>query len=243
MYALRPLPLLLMFALLSCVSVEFVRTGEEHPPLPGGTEVKVLDAKASPGGYAEIGLLTIRGGSEAKRLGRAKEEALKRGGNGVLPRGTKMEPSAPPSSGKSAETKAVQEFLVVRLTEEGQIERPVVPGVYGELPRAGYRELLDNSEALKEKKFQGALIPVNFYRVPRALKKYDDGSNNLLLVATRSGKSSLLLFVPKTMEGDIRGMIAKRQLLGFVYSPLGVYSTKKGQKYPVLKMIDRIDGK
>jgi len=251
-----------MFALVSCMSVNFIRTGgEDRPPLPPGTEVKVLDAKAQAGSYAEIGLLIIKGGSDAKRLGRAKEEALKRGGNGLMPREPKTETAPSSSRAGGAEvggqfanyqatqgagkTTVIQEFLVVRLLEGRKTEPAGLsggePADYSLLPRAGYRELLDNNEALKEKKFQGALVPVNFYRVPGALGKYDDGTSHLLMVTTRSGRSSLLLFVPKSMEGDIRGMIAKRQLLGFVYSPLDVYTTKEGKKYPVLRMIDRID--
>lgn len=248
---LAPAALLL---LVSCISVSYVKTGQEFPPLAPGAEVKVFLSKVPPGDYREIGVVTVKGGSMDKRIEKAKEESRKHGGDGIIPRetrtisDTKSEPNYGygPKMETSTTHTEVQEFVVVKLVERKKETPADIPGDgvpaadYKDLPRAGYATLLNDHESLLDKKFRGALCPVNFFRIPAVLAKHAGEDKHLLMMSTRTGKSKVLLFVPKTMEGDLRSMIEARGELKFVYTPVDVYRTKSGVRYPVLLFVDKI---
>ena len=101
------------------------------------------------------------------------------------------------------------------------------------LPRATYKQLLEEYPAMQGKEYFASLYPVKFYKVPSSLKVYDIKNHRLLLMRTSSEKYKLLVFVPEENVAEMKTKTETGNKVNFAYSPLGVYK----QRYPVLKLI------
>ena len=234
-------------------SYKVVLTGTPQPPLTEKDEVKVL-AWGQAGDYIQIGIVDVGDYSLEKRIELAKKVARLSGGNIIMP---KLEHD--PSKDEKKKSYILQKFLILRaktdeekMAEEaagklmvskkgktedtGEEEGGEEAKDYSKLPRAKYKLLIEDVASLKGEKFQGSLYPIRFYNIPRNLREHTGKNKKLLLLSTRSGKSKVLLIIPKSTYKKFSAMAKSNKKLKFVYTPVTVYKSK----YPVLEYIDEI---
>lgn len=229
-------------SLVSCVSVDYVKTGKEYDPLPSDTEVKLLLASFPETRFEEIGTVRVSGGSEEVQIDRAKQIARQKGGQGIMPK---------KKGGDSAELpEDTVEFRVVRLTgradDKGgepkkELINPALESIdYSKLEEAAYEQLLEDDKSLKEETFKGSFLPKKTLKIPAELKKYCKEKEKIVVISADGPEEKLLLIVPRDTVKQIRSLIKKKQKVNIVYSPVGVYK-KKNDMYPVLKFIDMLE--
>lgn len=78
--------LFVIFIFSSCMKAQFIRTGEVYPPLSPSDEIQVFLPEDAQVKYSEIGILRIMGGTQEKRIVKAKDTARANGGNAVITR-------------------------------------------------------------------------------------------------------------------------------------------------------------
>ena len=241
----------MLVGVVSCSSTsKVVVTGEKYEPLSPGDEVDLvlMDSKT---GYKEIGIVEISGMTLDQRVEKAKELARTYGGDTIMPYGIVDEKTKKRASAGYQ----VQSFFILKkkvaeeqkdVAEEGKeadmdLQEDELAGVPGKeaavsiasLPRATYKQLLEEYPSMQGKEYFASLYPVKFYKVPSSLKVYDIKNHKLLLMQTDSEKYRLLVFVPEEKIEVIKKNKEAGNKVNFAYSPLGVYK----QRYPVLKLI------
>lgn len=127
--------IIIMFVLLSflsCMRAEFIRTGEIYPPLSSSDEIQVFLSGKPEVEYTEIGILRVMGGSQEKRIEKAKDAAKKNGGNAIITKGTGEDGASSEgvdgsavdgkTEGNDIQERAtsydIQEFIIARLLEK-----------------------------------------------------------------------------------------------------------------------------
>jgi hypothetical protein len=249
--------------LFSCTSAEFIKTGNELSPLGDNEEIEVFNNTKPSQKYQEIGLLRVRGGKTEKRIEDAKYYARKKGGNGIIVReiGILTEPGTDNVAEKVENTTFdTQEFAIIRIegdkiastgqeTKEGS--SPVTTGIpvvnpgkiasfdYSIIPRATYKQLINDYKSLQGKMFQGSLYPKKMYKIPTALKDNAEAGDRLILLTTKTGKNNVYIIANKENIPLFKEKIKSGEILNFIYSPVQVYTTKAGDQ-PVIKFIEEI---
>jgi len=242
----------ILMGVVSCSSTsKVVITGQKYDPLPPGEEVSLV-LMGNLSDYNEIGIVEISGMTLEQRIDKAREVARTYGGDTIMPYGI---------YNKETEKKAiagyqVQSFYIFKTAiekedkdlakkpddpadmeleedEMGKVPGEDAPISIASLPRATYRQLLEQYPAMQGKEYFASLYPVKFYKVPSSLEVYDIGNHKLLLMQTGSAKYKLLVFVPENKIDDIKKGIKDKDKINFAYSPIGVYK----QRFPVLKLI------
>lgn len=122
---LKLIIIVLVFTFSSCMKAQFIRTGEVYPPLSPADEIQLFLPEDGKVKYNEIGVLRVMGGSEEKRIVKAKETARENGGDAIIARaagesgsagtGTEGEGFEIPRRPTSYET---QEFIIAKLLEK-----------------------------------------------------------------------------------------------------------------------------
>lgn len=238
--------------IVSCSSTsKVVVTGEKYDPLPPGEEVRlVLVDKMN--NYNEIGIVEIAGMTLEQRVKKAREVARTYGGDTIMPYGIYDEETRK----KATAGYQAQSFYILK-TKIGEEEKETAAGAddstdmeleedemdkvpggdvsvsIASLPRATYKQLLEQYPAMQGKEYYASLYPVKFYKVPSSLKVYDIKNHKLLLMQTVSAKYKLLVFVPEDKIDTVKKSIKSKDKIDFAYSPIGVYK----QRFPVLKLI------
>jgi len=228
--------------MLGCKSsYEMVRTGPTYPPLPKETEIKVIGWQDT-AAYEQIAIVDVAEYNLDRRVNVAKEAAREAGGSLIMPK-----LSADAEQNKKTGF-LVQSFIVLKersaqaatatTSVASAVKDPAKEGKadYSSLPRAQFRLLLTDISMMKGEKFRGSLYPVRFYRIPPTLKSYRKAGSQLLMLSSRSGTNSVLVFIPEAKGADLRKLIQAKKTLNFVYTPLAVYKAR----YPVLEYIDEI---
>jgi hypothetical protein len=250
--------------ILSCTSVEYIKTGNEFPSLAGTDDIHVFTSSKPVQKYEKIGLVRIRGGSPEKRIEEAKEYAREKGGNAVIAReiGAISDPATDEVIEKvGASTYETQEFIIIKL-EAGisiaKAERPeelkesekVTGGKeqdenvlslldLNSIPRASYSQLINNYKSLQGKMFRGTLYPKKIYKIPSTLKEGTESGDRLVLLTTKSGKNNIYLIVGSDKVPAFQNKIKSGEIFDFVYSPFNVYTSKAG-KQPVIKFVEEV---
>ncbi|MFW5770677.1 MAG: hypothetical protein ACOCX9_04500 [Spirochaetota bacterium] len=241
-----------LMGVVSCSSTSKVMvTGEKYAPLPPGEEVRLVLIDEVDN-YNEIGIVEIAGMTLDQRVKKAREVARTYGGDTIMPYGIYDEKTKK----KATAGYQVQSFYILKtriekeqketaakvddLTDLKLEEDEMDKGPEGEvstsiasLPRATYKQLLEQYPAMQGKEYYASLFPVKFYKVPSSLKVYDIKNHKLLLMQTGSAKYKLLVFVPENSIDGIKKSIKDKDKIDFAYSPIGVYK----QRFPVLKLI------
>ncbi len=243
---------MLLTGVVSCSSTsKVVVTGEKYEPLSPDEEVSlVLVDKMN--NYNEIGIVEIGGMTLDQRVNKAREVARTCGGDTIMPYGIYDEKTRK----KATAGYQVQSFYILKTRiekdekatatkpddstdlelEEDEMERAPAGDAsisIASLPRATYKQLLEQYPAMQGKEYYASLYPVKFYKVPSSLKVYDIKNHKLLLMQTGSAKYKLLVFVPENNIAIIKKSIKGKDKIDFAYSPIGVYK----QRFPVLKLI------
>jgi len=246
---------------LSCMSAEFIKTGDEFIPLAENEEVLLFTSSNPQLKYQTIGLLRIRGGKFEDRVGKAKQYAMKKGGNGIIARevGILTEPGTDNVIEKiGTSTYETQEFVIIKYEgdisaakiaqaeaaksgdqkeDSGLLEKGSID--YSTVPRATYKQLISDYKSLQGNIFQGSLYPKKIFKIPSSLNINAQAGDRLILLTTKSQKNKLYLMINKDQIPDFRKKISSGELMDFVYSPLDVYKTKEGT-YPVIKFVEEI---
>lgn len=230
--------------MLGCKSsYEMVRTGPTYPPLPKDTEIKVIGWQDTTA-YEQIAIVDVAEYNLERRMNVAKQAARDAGGSIIMP---KLSSDADQNKKTGF---LVQSFLVLKertvkvatgpesaaSTQPDSDSAKAPKTDYSTLPRAQFRLLLSDISMMKGEKFRGSLYPIRFYRVPPELKSYRKANTQLLMLSSRSGTNSVLVFLPEAKNADLRQRIQSKKILNFVYTPLAVYKSR----YPVLEYIDEI---
>ncbi len=250
--------------ILSCTSVEYIKTGSEFPSLTENEEIKVFTSSLPDQKYEKIGLIRIRGGKTEKRIEEAKEYAREKGGNAVIAReiGILTDPKSDDIVEKvGASTYETQEFVIIKLEggraiakgekPEGKEDSERISGEkapdenllslldLNSIPRASYSQLVNNYKSLQGKMFRGTLYPKKIYKIPASLKEGTEIGDRLVLLTTRSGKNNIYLIVGREKVTAFQNKIKSGDILDFVYSPFNVYKSKSG-RHPVIKFVEEV---
>ncbi|MFH0974916.1 MAG: hypothetical protein V1874_03940 [Spirochaetota bacterium] len=248
--------------LFSCTSAEFIKTGNEFSPLGDNEEIEVFNNIKPAQKYQEIGLLRVRGGKTEKRIEDAKNYARKKGGNGIVVReiGILTEPGTENVAEKVENTTYdTQEFVIIKLegdkiaSRQDTIEgsQAITTGIpvlnpdkipsfdYSIIPRATYKQLINDYKSLQGKMFQGSLYPKKMYKIPSSLKDNTEAGDRLILLTTKTGKNNVYIIANKENIPLFKEKIKSGEILNFIYSPVQVYTTKAGDQ-PVIKFIEEI---
>ena len=250
--------------LFSCISTDYIKTGNEYPSLAESDDIKVFTSSKPEQKYEMIGLIRIRGGSLEKRQEEAKAYAREKGGNAVIAReiGILTEPGTDNVVEQiGTSTYETQEFVIIKIeggrsvaksadakdnTENDDLalsdaDMPDKPTSldYSTIPRATYNQLINDYKSLQGKMFRGMLYPKKIYKIPSALRASTERGDRLILLSTKSGKSSLYLIISNDKISAFHNKIKSGEVLDFVYSPVQVYTSKAGTK-PVIKFVEEI---
>lgn len=124
--------------------------------------------------------------------------------------------------------------------DAGPVKAPTAPKKdYGNLPKATYRQLLEEGPSLKGEMFRGSLYPRGFYKIPRSLRALAGRHSGLVMMTTRSGKSKVLLLVPNEIRKRMGERIGSGDRIDFIYSPVDVYRSGKNE-YPVIRFVEEV---
>ncbi|HNV46234.1 MAG TPA: hypothetical protein PLE73_03945 [Spirochaetota bacterium] len=107
----------------------------------------------------------------------------------------------------------------------------------GKLPRATYRQLIENIDTMKGQRFAGALVPEKFYKIPRTLRSSAGPDSKLLMMRTTQRRQQVLVIVPADKAAGFKESIGSRSRVTIVYTPVDVHRFG-GKAYPVLKLVD-----
>ena len=235
--------------MMSCVSVEYTKTGKEYDPLPAGEDVKLLLASLPENKYEDVGTVRVKGGSEEKQIERAKEAARQKGGNGIMQAEKGDDTAEKESSFFSFLSSEVREFQIVRIDDRPSPEsnqdvsddgddKKNIPTDYSSLEKASYKQLINDYASLKDQLFKSTLYPKKILKIPASFKKYSIKGDKLILLSTEDGKKKLYL-ITEGNNKHLKSLIKDKKKLSFVYYPVAVYK-KKNEKYPVLMFVDEI---
>ena len=233
-YAIFTLTALLM---ISCTSVEFVKTGEEYPALNESDEVQVL-LTIDKNQYDEIGIADIGGVSLPVRIEKAKQIARSKGGNVVVP----VTMCTEEAQKRMRSGYIIQSFYILKTkavaaipketAQSKQITIPVEEEFMPEKQAATFTQLLQQYPALQGQPFTNSMVPLRFYKIPPSLLVYGLSEYKLCLMQF-DADNTVLVFIPQEKITIIKKSIDNRNTIPVDFTPLGVY---KG-KYPVLKML------
>jgi len=228
---------IISFSFLSCTTAEYIKTGMEYEPLPPDTEVKVL-LTVDKSNFDEIGIADIGGVSLPVRIEKAKQIALNKGGNVIVPVGICDEEAQKRiRSGyiiqsfyilKSKDLVSVSKTTEVPQTTTEEVTEEPFP----EKQSATFTQLLQQYPFLQGKTFSNEMQPLKFYKIPPSLTVY--GLSNYKLCLMQFDKeNSVLVFIPSNKIPVIKKLIESPKSISVDYTPLGVYK----DKYPVLQML------
>ncbi|MDH7552388.1 MAG: hypothetical protein QHH74_01895 [Spirochaetota bacterium] len=227
----------IVFILISCTSVEFVKTGEEYPALNETDEVQVL-LTIDKNQYDEIGIADIGGVSLPVRIEKAKQIARSKGGNVIVP----VTMCTEEAQKRMRSGYIIQSFYILKTKTEAiapkeaieskQITPPVEEEFIPEKQAATFQQLLQHYPSLQGQPFTNTMVPLRFYKIPPSLLVYGLSDYKLCLMQFDTD-NTVLVFIPKEKITVIKNSIDTRSTIAIDFTPLGVY---KG-KYPVLKML------
>ncbi len=235
----------------SCMSVEFKKTGEVYSPLSEDIEVQEFITSFPNQKYEEIGILSVEGGSEEERIEEAKEIARENGGDGVIAKSLQDngDESDFDIEGNQIANSDVQEFIIVKLEENEPDDTGFMVDRdsgkrggaidFSTLPRATYKQLVDDSGSIQGEMFRGKLLPRKLYKIPSSLKEYTEDGDKIVLLSTKSGKYKILLIVPNSKIDILKKKIKSRKMIDFAYSPVTVFKTRKGKR-PVIEFVAEV---
>jgi len=238
MTSLKYTPFIFIVSLIiSCTSVEFVKTGEEYPALNESDEVKVL-LTADKNQYDEIGIADIGGVSLPVRIEKAKQIARSKGGDVIVP----VTMCTEEAQKRMRSGYIIQSFYILKTkavaaipketAQSKQITIPVEEEFIPEKQAATFTQLLQQYPALQGQSFTNNMVPLRFYKIPPSLLAYGLSEYKLCLMQFDSD-NSVLVFIPQAKITSIKKSIDNKDSIPVDFTPLGVY---KG-KYPVLKML------
>lgn len=223
---------------VSCTSVDFVKTGSEHPPLPPDSEVQML-LTVDKEQFDEIGIADISGVSLPVRIEKAKQLARSKGGDVIVPVTMLTEKDQK----RIRSGYIIQSFYILKTrnaveakkpeTDLAATARPPDEELIPEKQSATFDQLLREFMVLQGQQFANTAAPLRFYKIPPSLAVYGLHDYKLCLMQFEE-VHSVLVFIPKNKIQTIKTAIEEKKSIGIDYTPLGVYK----EKYPVLKMAE-----
>ena len=227
----------IIISVISCTSVEFVKTGEEYPPLGQENDVKVL-LIVDKNQFDEIGIADIGGVSLPVRIEKAKQVARSKGGDVIVP-ATICDEDVQKRirSGyivqtfyilKTKSTPVDQKEVQIKPTTPQHLEEDFIP----EKQSLTFEQILQNYPTLQGQVYTNDMVPLRFYKIPPSLMVYGLTDYKLCLMQFDE-QNTVLVFIPKEKIATIKLSIDMKKTVAIDFTPLGVYK----DKYPVLKMI------
>ncbi len=232
-----PFLLAIILGVISCTSIEFVKTGEEYPALSESDEVQVL-LTVDKNQFDEIGIADIGGVSLPLRIEKAKQIARSKGGNIIVP----VTMCTEEAQKRMRSGYIVQSFYILKTktaaiapketAESKQIPLPVEEEFIPEKQAATFTQLLQHYPSLQGQSFTNTMQPLRFYKIPPSLLAYGLLEYKLCLMQF-DNDNTVLVFIPREKIAVIKNSIDKKSTVAVDFTPLGVYK----EKYPVLKML------
>lgn len=224
----------------SCTYSKFVLTGSQHDPLPEDKQVKVIPW-GNQADYEVIGVAEIGESDIETRVEEAKRIARMNGGDVIAPKGLEAGETEEGDVGYR-----LQNFLILKTKkghETAQVEESVAPAgepepVAPDYPRATFKLLIEEYSSLYGQKFQGALYPYGFIKIPEQIYgQVDESMKCLGLKASSKGGIRVLLMVPPGEVEILKGIVQSNSKFKFVYTPVTVYR----KRYPVLEFVSLLE--
>jgi hypothetical protein len=126
----------------------------------------------------------------------------------------------------------LQDLAALKVGTEPAPEYPI----YGKLQRLTYNRLIENPADIKTQNYRGASYALKMFKIPDDIGLDIDKSQNMAMLATKSGENKLFLLVPSEKTAWLQDMIKSDKVMEYVYKPVGLYK----DNYPVIQFVDEM---